>query len=324
MNSRPAAAVLGASGIGKHHVKWLMAAGCDVRAFLGSSGGSVQRTAEMLREQFGFEGQGYTELEMLLSQAQPQLVSVCTPMERHYAHAKACLEAGCHVLGEKPLLFDRSLPEETLLAQGRELVDLAQQRGALLAVNTQYAAAAPHLRRACEEAGVAPAPVTQFAMRMESRGTPGVSLYERIWIDLCSHPISVLLALIPAGRLVESSVQTVIEERCVRTEFEYGARDGTVCQTRLVTRNVPAGPITRGFELNGVAVGYEGRNDEHGVYSAYLSSGGRQIKAIDFVQESICRFADAVQGRGTVLADGAAGLRNLELQLALVCGAQRR
>ena len=318
------AAVLGASGIGRHHVKWLQAAGCAVRGFLGTSAESVARTAAMLQQQYGFAGRGYTDPTALLDEVRPDLVSVCSPMQHHYAHVRACLQAGCHVLCEKPLVLDRRLEQEALLAQGRELVALAAERGRLLAINTQYAAAAPHLQRMCEAAGVAGAPVTQFAMCMASRGRPGVSVYDRIWVDLCSHPISVLLALVPDGELITSSVRSVIEHRTVETEFDYRAADGTLCRTRLITRNVPEGPIPRWFQLNGVQVEYEGRPDEAGVYATFLSAGGREVKVLDFMQESICRFADAVRGRGTVLAGGAAGLRNLELQLALVQGADRR
>ena len=324
MSGGPTAAVLGASGIGRHHVKWLQAAGCAVRGFLGSSPESVQRTAAMLAEQFGFAGRGYTDLAQLLEEVQPRLVSVCSPMQHHYAQVKACLEGGCHVLCEKPLVLDEGLPQETLLAQGRALLATAAERGLLLATNTQYAAAAPHLRRVCEEAGVASAPVTQFAMCMASRGRPGISAYDRIWVDLCAHPISVLLALIPDGELVASSVRSVIEHRVVEAEFEYRAADGALCRTRLITRNVPEGPIPRWFELNGVQVAYEGRPDEEGVYSTYLTAGEQELKALDFMQESICRFAAAVRGEGAVLADGTAGLKNLELQLVLVQGAERR
>ena len=46
-------------------------------------------------------------------------------------------------------------------------------------------------------------------------------------------------------------------------------------------------------------------------------------KAPDFVEASITRFAQAARGEGTVLATGAFGLRNLELQLGLLERAAR-
>lgn len=45
----------------------------------------------------------YTSLGELLKEAKPDIVAVCTPVAHHYAPTKMALEAGCHVLCEKPL-----------------------------------------------------------------------------------------------------------------------------------------------------------------------------------------------------------------------------
>jgi len=53
-------------------------------------------------------------------------VSVVVPTDKHYAVVKDCLNAGKHVLVEKPLTFD---PD-----QARELIDLAKEKGLILSV----------------------------------------------------------------------------------------------------------------------------------------------------------------------------------------------
>lgn len=52
---------------------------------------------------------------------------VCLPNTLHYSFSKKLLEAGCHVMGEKPLTLK---PEN-----GRELVEIAEKKKVLLSVN---------------------------------------------------------------------------------------------------------------------------------------------------------------------------------------------
>lgn len=57
--------------------------------------------ARQLSERFPVK-QHFSDLTKMLSQVQPDVVHVCTPPESHFAIAKRCLEAGCHVYVEKP------------------------------------------------------------------------------------------------------------------------------------------------------------------------------------------------------------------------------
>ncbi len=318
------AVVIGASGIGKHHVKWLMRAGCEVLGFMGTSPESVSRTAEMLREMCGFTGQGFTSLSELIGECRPQLASVCSPIGVHYDHVAACLGSGAHTLCEKPLVGGEERSNDVQLYLGGRLVELADKCGLFLGVNTQYAAAAPHLQAICEKASLGASPATEFFMQMESRGEGGARQYEAIWHDLAPHPLSVLLALVPDGEVDWSSAICVIEKHRNECTFDFMPPDGPVCRARLLLRTVPEGPMTRQFALNGVDVEYEGRNDEDGVYCAYLRHEGAELKQQDFMEASITRFAAAASGQGEILADGRMGLRNLELQLRLLEYAVRR
>jgi predicted dehydrogenase len=47
-------------------------------------------------------GSYYSDLSSMLSEAHPDIVHITTPPQSHFALAKACLEAGCHVYVEKP------------------------------------------------------------------------------------------------------------------------------------------------------------------------------------------------------------------------------
>jgi len=314
------AVVIGASGIGKHHVKWLLRAGCEVVGFLGTSRESVEKTQGALRETLDFGGAGYTSLSVMLAECRPHLASVASPMGLHYKHVMACLGVGAHVLCEKPLVGHDGVSTDDHLFLAERLVQAADGASRILAVNTQYAAAAPHLRAIAGGQEAA----TEFMMQMESRGQNRTGGHEQIWHDLAPHPISVLLALVPDGHVDWGTVQCVLEEARNECSFDSIAGDGTVCKARIVLGNVPEGPLTRRFSLNGVPVDYEGRNDEDGVYCTYLKHGDRELKAKDFMEESLTRFAAAAAGEGEPLATGRTGLRNLEMQLRLIEGAEWR
>jgi predicted dehydrogenase len=48
----------------------------------------------------------YSDMSRMLSEAHPDVVHITTPPQSHYALAKACLEAGCHVYVEKPFTLN--------------------------------------------------------------------------------------------------------------------------------------------------------------------------------------------------------------------------
>lgn len=316
------AAVIGASGIGKHHAKWFNALGCEVVGFAGSSEQSVATTTGALRDLFGFSGKGYVGVEALLETERPDLVAICSPAPLHPEHFLAAVRAGCRVMCEKPLVYDPGTPDDELLRQADEMVAAAESAGVLAAVNTQYVAAAEPYWDLCSQAGAAvtPGKFQRFHMRMDSRGGKAGASGAKIWIDLASHPLSLLMRLAGPGKIVPGSEDCLQEDLRVSAKFSYMAGDRKV-QAHIEVCNVPQGPLTRRFGVDDVAVDYEGRNDEQGIYSAYLKLGDRELKATDFVQTSISRFVAAAQGTGEPLASVADGRANLHMQLRLLAAA---
>jgi len=317
------AAVIGASGIGKHHAKWLHRLGCRVVAFAGTSPESVARTSETLRELFGFDGIGYSSVDELLAADDYDIINVCSPEHLHYDHFMAAIEHGAHVMCEKPLLYDASLSEEEMLRRGAEMVEAAEQAGRVAAINTQYAAAVDAYYEFVSACGDDPGAPESFFMQMESRGGPEGTDREQIWIDLGSHPLSALMAFCGPGEMDEATATCTIEQKVVRAQFDYVMNDGSRCRAHIVCRNRPQGELVRRFGINDVLVDYEGRNDDTGTYRAWLSRGDDEICAQDFVEASIERFVGAVRGDRGPLATVADGLQNLHMQLRLLALAEQ-
>ncbi len=81
------------------------------------------RAAESAGSTLGVRAASFDDV---LSDAGIQGVSIASPAEQHFAHAKAALEAGKHVFVEKPLALD--------VGQAEELGALAAKRGLTLMV----------------------------------------------------------------------------------------------------------------------------------------------------------------------------------------------
>ncbi len=241
------AAIIGASGMGKHHAKWLHELGCQVVGFAGSSEQSVAQTATMLTDNFPFEGTGYTDVARMLETEHPDLVSIASPNKLHYEHVMLALEHGAHVMCEKPLVHDWNKSGEQLLSEAQEMAEAAQAAGVVAAINTQYAAAPNAYRDLAAHAGVAEliSPPRTFFMQMESRGSSDGTDYEQIWIDLAPHPLSVLRALLGAGEIDEATPSVTVASKWVEARFDFLPDDGDPVCCHILVRNVAEGPLTR-------------------------------------------------------------------------------
>ncbi len=87
-------------------------------------------TARYGAEEYGAEG-AYTDLDAMLESARPDVVHVLTPPQSHRAITTTCLEAGAHVICEKPVTPTH--PElvellEVARANGRHLVESQNYR----------------------------------------------------------------------------------------------------------------------------------------------------------------------------------------------------
>ena len=121
------AAIIGPGFVGRAHLDALRRRGMPIQGVLASS---QQRTAEFSRT-IG-SGQAYDSLQALIDDTSVQVVHICTPNYLHFEQAKAAIEAGKHVMCEKPLAMDTS--------QSAEIVKLADkhQRVGGVAYNLRY------------------------------------------------------------------------------------------------------------------------------------------------------------------------------------------
>lgn len=120
----PRVALIGTGMIGAAHLRAARDAGAEVVGVLGSS---ASRSASVA-EQWGIP-RGYTDLDELLSD-RPDVVHVCTPNDTHVEYGLRIVEAGLHLVLEKPIA--------TALADAERLATAVEAAGVVAAVPFVY------------------------------------------------------------------------------------------------------------------------------------------------------------------------------------------
>ena len=310
---RTRVAIVGAGGIGKHHAKWWALEGAEVCGFVGTSEASVARTREVLDNLFGFAGQGYTDLEALLGAEAPDVVDVCSPPACHVGHVRAALEAGCHVLCEKPIVYDPERSPDAMLDEARALVTLAEERGRRLGVCTQYSVGGDSFARIWKETR-GDEPITHYHGHLESPARGRSDAPGRVWVDLSPHPLSVLIRLVPDGTVDWSTLEMKFRGYEACATFTLRRVAGPPVECDIATRNATEPPLNvRHFKVNGYAFVVEGENDAVGVYGARIETPDGDYHEPDMMRRLI---RDMLEGRP--ITTGREALVNLEWMLQVL------
>lgn len=114
-------AIIGCGGISETQIKAMgqipeieIVAGCDIKP----------ERLTVMKEKYGIE-KGYLKWDDMLGEIKPDAVSVCTPNGVHAPAAIAALNAGCHVITEKPMAMNPAECEAMIAAakaNGKKLV----------------------------------------------------------------------------------------------------------------------------------------------------------------------------------------------------------
>ncbi len=78
-----------------------------------------------------YQASAYASLQEMLASEQLDVVNICTPSGMHGEHACQAMQAGCHVIVEKPMEITRQRLDEMLRVQqetGRKLAVISQHR----------------------------------------------------------------------------------------------------------------------------------------------------------------------------------------------------
>ena len=291
-------AIIGASGIGRFHVREFLRSGADVVAIVGTSDESVKKTAASLFE-YRISPQVYTSIDSLIASKSVDAVSICAPPEFHFDFAKKCLLAELHVLCEKPFVFNSGHDNVMLAA---ELLTIAKERGLVVSVNTQW----PSVLKYCKPF-VNMTKVTDFYMYMQPQSLGKEMLFEQV-----SHMNSILVHLIPNGEAKGIRFSHTDGEE-LGVYFSY-ANSETACSVHYRFKHKKERPRDLSFFINGVQ--FERRVTDG--YQQTLVTGGSVIKIQDPLSVSVNMFVDAIRKKADPLVSPEEIIENMVLQDQIV------
>lgn len=292
-------AVLGVGNIGTFHIREFVNAGVEVVAILGSNREGAARSVAGLRSQFRITPTPYADLDALLAAERLDAVSICTPPRLHSLQAKKCLESGVHVLCEKPFVFD-SYTEN--YPKACELVELAEEKGRIITVNTQWSSILDFVKDHIDLSRVG-----SFSMRTQP-GDKGIDMLA----DHLPHSNSVLVKLIPGGSAEHINFFKNSEEN-IGVSFNYSSR-GRECAVSY--EFVHKGERPRSIVL--VFDGKEFRREVGANYRQRFVTDDASFDIEDPLKTSVGRFVGAVQGQNPPLVSTKEMLENVALQDRLI------
>ena len=271
--------ILATGGIAHAFTNDLKLNGFDVRA-VGSR--SIE-SARAFAEEFGIPN-AYGSYEALAADPEVDAIYVSTPHPWHAASALLMIEAGKHVLVEKPFTLNQ--------AEARLVADAAAAAGVLVleAMWTRYL---PHMMRVREivEAGTLGevrtliADHTQGLPRDPAHRINALELGGGALLDLGIYPISFAWDLFGAPTSIQSTAILQPTGTDVQVAVQFGYEDGRLASTLSAADTV--GPNTA------TVLGTEARIDIDAVW--YSPTGFRLIARDGAVLEE---YRSEVTGRG--------------------------
>lgn len=185
--SRPLrAAVVGAGVMGGWHARELARAGGSVVAIADLDPAAAHALAAAHRS-----ARSSTDFDRLLAQTRPEVVHICTPTASHADLAERALQAGAHVLVEKPMASTSAATER--------LIGLAQSHGRLICPVHQYLFQPPLRSPARALARVGP--IIDLSFTACSAGGVGATAadLDGVAADILPHALGVIHRLLPGG-----------------------------------------------------------------------------------------------------------------------------
>ncbi|MEN8183796.1 MAG: Gfo/Idh/MocA family oxidoreductase [Myxococcota bacterium] len=287
--SAPRVGLIGArrrrQGLGPFVAGFLVEAGAEVPAFLGTRAETLAQASRDLHDRIGVWAKGYIELDRLLAEHPLDGLAILSPSETHAGYLERALEAGLHVFCEKPLVWG----EPGLARRGAALVARFAESRRLLHENCQWPYTLPSFEAL--HPGVLAEPLQSFGMRLTpmSRGADMLG-------DSLPHPLSLLQALAPSDAPGVANVRLPPhpEPEGIAIHFDYHSGPAKVAvEVELLPSD--RAPRKAAYGVNGRWVDRAIRVSD---YALSFVNGSRSVPVADPLRQSVSRFVSALRGVG--------------------------
>ena len=301
------AAVIGVGYLGRFHAQKF--ASLDNVELVGVVDSDTTRAAEVAAE---VGCQAFNDVQDVLPLV--DMVSIVVPTQHHFAVAKACLEAGCHILLEKPIT--RTVEE------AERLIALANEKGLIFQVG--------HLERfnpaILALKGILKKPLFIESHRLAPFKPRGTDV--NVVLDLMIHDIDIILSMVHSPvKLINSVGVPVLSDQVdianARIQFDNGCV-ANVTASRVSLEAMRKIRIFQGDSY--ISIDYQARK-----ISIYRKGGDgvaipvmpevtmshKSFEESDALLAEIRDFVNVVATGSTPVVSGEDGKRALELALQI-------
>ncbi|WP_331235584.1 Gfo/Idh/MocA family oxidoreductase [Natronorarus salvus] len=301
------AGVIGVGSMGHNHARVYQE--LSNTELVGVADADMERAGAVAE---AFETEAYTMSDLL---ERVEVVSIAVPTQYHYDVARECIDAGVHVLIEKPFVDD--------LATGRKLIEFAEDRGVVLQVGhiERFNPAVDTLMEFIPDLDV-------LAIEARRMGPPlDRDIDDSVVMDLMIHDIDVLLAILGDDDL--ASIEALGREDGDYATAICRSEAGTIGQltaSRVTQKKIRE--LTISAESCRIHVDYIGQSIEitRGSLPEYIR---QQRTVFDYRHENVVEqvlidrqeplkseissFVEAVVTGGEPIVTGEDGLRAIEV-----------
>ena len=283
-------------GTGPFIAAGLAKAGAEIAAVVGTTAQSTTEAVASLQQDWGIETSGYTDLAQALDQLQPDAVAICSPWRFHQPQLQQVVDAGCHCLVEKPLMWPATQE------QVQQLISTFQRKRLLLQQVAQWPTTLPAF--ALLHGGL-PAKIERFTMRLSP-----ISIGEDMITDSAPHFVSLLQALAGPGECLDVSIERTGQQLALLCRYEH--QGGAIAAT-LLLETCAQRPRPAWYQVNTLRAD---RTVQLPEYTQSLTNGERSVTLEDPLHRVTAQFIDDLKaGKTTAVGALLCGHRNL-LQLA--------
>lgn len=212
-DTSPRVAIIGArrrrQGLGPYIARHFHDAGAVIPCILGTSPQTVATAQRELSAKFGIEARGYVDPATMLANESLDALAILSPLETHREWLLFALEAGLHVLCEKPLMWNGAHSIDAT----RPIVDRFAEQRLRLWENCQWPYTLPAFY------SLYPQTQDEYVRRFFMRMSPS-AMGAMMLVDTLPHVLSLLQALVPGDRVKIEGVH-------------YSARGATVTGMKL-------------------------------------------------------------------------------------------
>lgn len=266
-------------GIGEFVAGWFARHGANVTAIVGTRDATVEAARGALRERYGIDCRGYTDLAQALAAEPGDAVAVCSPYRHHADQLRLVGDAHRHCLCEKPLCWptpEGGLPLAPFVAGGKHLAVLTQWPCTLSTFYALFPA----------QANAVP---TTFEMRLSPLSS-GLDMVP----DAVPHFLSMIRAILgPTGPSRQRWQARRVtgdflggDPRRLRIVADITHHLGSIRAT-LHLETCPQRPRPAWYAINGARVE---REVEMATYQQYFRAEDRRIPLPDPLGQHVSRF----------------------------------